>query len=274
MRRLSLLLALSAPTLLPGPTLAADLSKVERTIKKEPAYKTKPLYCLLVFGPEARTRAWLVLDGDSLYIDRNGNGDLTEPGEHIPRASANSADARGIVEQHIYVDLLHPGKPNFGKEERNVPTLKGTSRYTHCVVYYTRLNPNFTPKTKEDEQQRKEAAKIWDGYVDFYVRMGDALSERARAKPAARPQDAPVVHLDGPLTFEAVGSVALRPGLQPPPDLRVHLVTPGVGEGAVTTLRDFLVVPQGLHPVADIEFPPKRAGEKPIRKRYELKERC
>src|SRR4029077_10756985 len=58
-----------------------DLTKIDRTIKKEPAYQTKtPKYCLLVFGPEAKTRVWLVQDGDKLYVDRNGNGDLIEDG--------------------------------------------------------------------------------------------------------------------------------------------------------------------------------------------------
>ena len=58
-------------------TAPIDLTKVDRTIAKEPAYKTKPRYCLLVFGPEPKIRVWLVLDGDVLYVDRNGNGDLT-----------------------------------------------------------------------------------------------------------------------------------------------------------------------------------------------------
>src|SRR5262249_9660162 len=56
---------------------------IDRAIVKEPAYKGKPKYCLLVLGPEAKTRAWLVLDGDLVYIDRNGNGDLTEPDEKV-----------------------------------------------------------------------------------------------------------------------------------------------------------------------------------------------
>ena len=55
---------------------ATDLTKIDRKITKEPAYKFKPKYCLLVFGPEARTRVWLVLDGDTLYVDRNCNGVL------------------------------------------------------------------------------------------------------------------------------------------------------------------------------------------------------
>src|SRR5262245_35501430 len=62
---------------------AADLAAIERTISKEPAYKSKPRYCLTVFGPDAKTRVWLVLDGDVLYADRNGDGDLTEPDKKI-----------------------------------------------------------------------------------------------------------------------------------------------------------------------------------------------
>src|SRR4051794_25720010 len=70
-----------------GPCLtatAADLAKIERTIKKEPAYQSKePKYCLLVFGPEAETRVWLVVDDGAMYFDRNGNGDLTEEGKRV-----------------------------------------------------------------------------------------------------------------------------------------------------------------------------------------------
>jgi hypothetical protein len=62
---------------------AADLAKINRTIQKEPAYADQPRYCLLVFGPAAAHRVWLVQDGGTLYVDRNGNGGLTEPGEKV-----------------------------------------------------------------------------------------------------------------------------------------------------------------------------------------------
>src|SRR6516164_6560345 len=68
-------------------TWRADLTKIDRTIAKEPAYKSKPKYGLLVFGPEAKSRVWLVLDGDVLYVDKNGNGDLTEKDERIKQVS-------------------------------------------------------------------------------------------------------------------------------------------------------------------------------------------
>src|SRR5207245_8714637 len=74
------------------PLSAADLAKIDRKIAKEPAYRTKPKYCLLVFGPEAKTRVWLVQDGDTLYVDRNGNGDLTEPGAKVAAEKRDGAD--------------------------------------------------------------------------------------------------------------------------------------------------------------------------------------
>src|SRR5262249_20682043 len=77
-----------------SPAPAADLSKIDRSISKEPAYQTKsPKYCLLVFGMDANYRVWLVLDGDTLYVDRNGSGDLTEPGKSTKVESANSDPA-------------------------------------------------------------------------------------------------------------------------------------------------------------------------------------
>src|SRR5207244_1492585 len=91
-RSVAFLSTLAFFPLIAAPLLAADLSKVDRTIAKEPAYQTKPKYCLLVFGPEAQHRVWLVLDGDTLYVDRNGNGDLTEPGEKVAAEKGEGAE--------------------------------------------------------------------------------------------------------------------------------------------------------------------------------------
>src|SRR5688572_9642256 len=75
----------------PGIAQAADLTQIERTIRKEPAYSTMDTrFCLLVFGPKADYRVWLVLDGDTLFVDRNGNGDLTEKGESTTPESTNT----------------------------------------------------------------------------------------------------------------------------------------------------------------------------------------
>src|SRR5262245_35416333 len=99
MRRLTMIAVL----LLPGGALetarGAELNKPDRTIAKEPAYRNGPRYCLLVFGTDAKMRVWLILDGDVLYVDRNGNGDLTEEGERMAAAMPNGAvGVRDITE--------------------------------------------------------------------------------------------------------------------------------------------------------------------------------
>lgn len=98
---------------LPPPTV--DLSSIDRSIKKEPVYQMPAQqYCLLVFGPKAETRVWLAVDGNTLYIDRNGNGDLTEPGERINKRYS-SFQAGRITEKDgrtTHTDLYIRGYAN------------------------------------------------------------------------------------------------------------------------------------------------------------------
>jgi hypothetical protein len=85
---------LLAVVALSGPARAADLKQVSRQIDREPDYRGEATYGLLVFGEEAKFRVWVVRDGDDIYVDANGNGDLTEPGEkfhklaRVPRLAA------------------------------------------------------------------------------------------------------------------------------------------------------------------------------------------
>lgn len=68
-----------------------DYAAVERKIVKEPKYTAKPLYALFLLGPSDKFRVWAVLDKskrgisyyDTLFLDVNGNGDLTDPGERF-----------------------------------------------------------------------------------------------------------------------------------------------------------------------------------------------
>jgi hypothetical protein len=59
------------------------LDGVEKNIGKEPKYVSSPRYALLVFGAKADSQVWIVEDGKLLYVDRNGNGDLTDDGPPI-----------------------------------------------------------------------------------------------------------------------------------------------------------------------------------------------
>lgn len=73
-----------------GPPQAVDLMRIERQLAAEPAYQAASQdYCLLVFGPAADTRIWLVRDGATLHVDLNGNGRLGEEGESFRAAVGN-----------------------------------------------------------------------------------------------------------------------------------------------------------------------------------------
>src|SRR5262249_51557517 len=89
MRRLTLAFLPSVLLCCSNPSSAADLTKIDRTIAREPAYKGQPKYCLLVFGPEAKSRTWLVRDDEAIYVDRNGNGDLTGDSKRIQYRGRN-----------------------------------------------------------------------------------------------------------------------------------------------------------------------------------------
>ena len=73
-----------------------------------------------------------------------------------------------------------------------------------------------------------------------------------------------------PLEVELLRQVQTRTGRRVR-DLAVELHTQGLN-GKVRT--ELFEVPENVHPVAEIEFPPGRPGEDPIRLRVELKERC
>ena len=82
----TLLLILLTSSALAAPAWAVDYDKIDRSIGQEPTYRTgTPEYALLVFGPEARRRMWVVVDGDAIYLDRNGDGDLTQTDEKFEK---------------------------------------------------------------------------------------------------------------------------------------------------------------------------------------------
>src|SRR5262249_3478620 len=74
---------------------------------KEPAYRQEPRYTLLVFGPQREQRVWMVLDGATLYVDRNGNGDLTEPDERLePTNPVDGSNRFANPGSHTHFDIF------------------------------------------------------------------------------------------------------------------------------------------------------------------------
>jgi hypothetical protein len=213
----------------------ADLTKIDRTIAKEPAYKSKPAYCLLVFGPEAKTRVWLVRDGNVLYVDRNGNGNLTDDGEPV----------------------VSNGGPAPVFEAGDITEAGGRVKHTQLVLQF------------HDNDQ----GGIWTSLqMSIEGKVPQAASEGERLlRFAARPQDAPVVHFNGPLTIRIVTRTGAGAGER----YFAEIGTPGLGPGTFATIDPLHpgLIPKDVFPVAEIECANRTPGGAPIRAKVALDHR-
>src|SRR5262245_48392312 len=213
---LPILMALSVAP----PTTAVGLGTIDRSLAKEPAYQTKlPKYCLLVFGPEAKTRVWLVLDGKDLYIDRNGNGDLTDPGERVH----GTASGRWHDFQAGTIRDADGKSREISLRIRDFSSANGKCAGLMFIL----------------DSKRKQ-------FVGF--------DEANPFQFAHRSHQAPVVHLEGPLEIGVYGEPpTFAAGREA--ELNIVIGTPGLGKGSFCAIQCCTVLDCKVSPVADIEFP-------------------
>jgi len=281
--RLTALWALLITPMLSG---AADLSKIDRTIKKEPVYQSKsPHYALLVFGPKAETRIWLVLDlvakpwekdgsKNALYIDRDGNGDLTGPAEKVTCTMTEHATHVSFSPEPSITYC-----PQF--DVGNIVERDGKTKHTGLTIDVGSYIQRYRP-------------------VSLSIKVNGVCEQFAGGqllKFADRPEDAPIIHFNGPLTFR----VAMETGIlhvpinydekqdpkwydEHPPkyeerslvrgDSRILVVqigTPGLGRGTFAAISAGRP-PADAHPIAELELP--LAGGKTDRLTVALDSRC
>jgi hypothetical protein len=214
---------------------AADLTRIDPGIGKEPRYQsTSPKYCLLVFGPETKTRVWLILDGDTLYVDRNSNGDLTEEDERV----------QGDGKQF-----------NAGE----IANRAGKAKYDHLRLQW--LEP-----PEKQERLCMVSLEVRDKYRQYgCVHFSD------------RPQDAPVLFFDGPLTMGCADSDKQALNLAAKgSQINAWIETPSPEKqrGGTVFLEHSKGVPCDVHPMATIEFPNQDPKGEPLTITAVLNQRC
>jgi len=254
---------------------------------KELAYQSKsPKYAILAFGPKAETRVWVVLDlaydplrekpgkNDSLYIDLNGNGDLTDPEERIPvnviTSTHYDVSAKRQLEQHL---------PQF--KAGDIVTRDGKlKKYTGLTVDVGWFVGG--------QRYRWVALK-----VNVPGRGTQSVSSPL-LRFADKPADAPVIHFDGPLTMRLNMSTgilhhpvdytgkkeAAPPWYEEAPlvrgqecDLTAEIGTPGMGPGTFALLTAN-IPPAEVHPIAEVEFRHRDPAKPATLVKVELTQRC
>jgi hypothetical protein len=259
-------LAAAAVLLLAPLAQAADLGRIERKIAREPAYQTKaPRYCLLAFGPEAKARVWLVQDGDVLYVDRDGSGDLTAPGKRVRASTQGDQVSRTWVVGNLKVGgLTHTGLTvrQMGVTQAYVANDREWQRVQKSnpkpCSWWVQITAERGPDDKRDLPRNIG-----------YLANGDGAGLLLFA---GRPQDAPVIHLNGPFTLGLQDwKQKLIAGEKTM--LQVGVGPRGVGPGTFAFVLYPNTIPD-VHPRAEITFPARPAKGPVLKRTYTLKQRC
>jgi hypothetical protein len=230
---------------------------------------------MLVFGPEGKDRVWLVQDGDTLYVDRNGNGDLTDTGEKV---AAEKPKTGRVLEEGEYSfeigDLTAGGR-----------THKGVGVYIGRLSRYEAPSVAKRPDVKAAlATDPKAPVAVIRADVEVSGVKGGGIGGRLSfmagfldldgvLQLAEKPADAPVVHFGGPLEVTFYAEL---------PEMRVGrssefvfvVGTPGVGPGTFAMLAYLDTIPESAKPVAEITYQPAKPGEPPFKEKFEIKERC
>jgi hypothetical protein len=226
-----------------APALGVDYTKIDRRLAKEPAYASKsPQYALLLFGREAKLRIWIVLDGDVVYLDRNGDGDLTTKGARFAKAS----DCTGI-------EIADPD---------------GKTRYviTSLGVYPDGDRPRAHLMVSVDIK----GPLAYQQYCD--AKLSDSPSKAAIAH-----FHGPLTIGPRTINWKLPPTLALNPG-DNPTDLSACVGTMDAAHGCWVVVRshqgDKAAFGHGVRPVVEIEFPAQASGGAAVKRRYLLDKFC
>jgi len=204
--------------------------------------RPQPLYGWLAFGPEGRVRVLLRLEGGALYLDGDGRGQKFDRLE----------DCRGVV----FVD------PD------------GKTSYVLRAVEDMKLVPSLGKGV----------------FVDVRVEGRLAYRQDCALLLAGSPARAPTAHFGGPLAMDLSRKMDVERGRLvwklpedlllrhgKPAELYAGIVTDdghGARAGVWVQEDGRPVFPKGVHPVVDVEYPPKEPGGPPVKRRYALDQFC
>ncbi|MGE5193407.1 MAG: hypothetical protein ACM3U2_13010 [Deltaproteobacteria bacterium] len=277
--RLPVLVLLAMTLFVAAPLRAADLAAIERTLERQPAYRTEPRYCLLLFGAEAQIKVWIVEDGRMLYVDRNANGDLTDDGPPLqPSEVRELGSLSGGPPRWDYDYVLDEIKPATGPAQTKFRLARWNygekvDSYGLSVTFHDEQRP--LGKTGSDPSARKPSvrppagsaaadAQASDGGIPMYAGWFGTLW-------ADSPEKASIIHFGGPIEPRLLREkeFVVDSGVR---RLSVCLVTPGLGDAGPARLSEYAVpISTPIH--VRIEWP-VAIGSAPFVTTHKLGKHC
>jgi hypothetical protein len=215
------------------------LSHSDRTIIKQPTYQSTPKYSLLTLGNSGDVKVWMVEDGQRLFVDKNGNGDMTDDGPPIEPSNARKLDANSWDFEYVVADIT----PTNG------------SHHTNFVLR------RWNYRDKEDSYGLLLSV---DSQIPMYAGWFGTFWSTNR-------ETAPVVHFGGPFTPKLLRRKDFMIG-ETQQRLSLCFFNPGSGAGAESRLS-IDALPRFVLPELNIEWP-TAGGTEPLRTSHRLIQRC
>ena len=272
MKWLSFIMALIGPAV--ADLARADEPRPDRSIRKQPVYRLEaPTYALLEFGRAKSERVWLVRDGRTLYVDRNGNGDLTEQGE---RVEALESDGVSSGEDGYFFNV---GRLVLGNRVHQGLTVSfdPLAQYFDSslasrddVAPVLKQNPRAFAITLEIDAEVDGVGGGTRGRPHFRIGPAD-LNGLLQFAPS--PQTAPVIRIGAPLQ---VTFFSRRPVLMSgrTSDFILVVGSPGVGPGTFASISYEETIPESAYPLVALAYNRLPTGRSRQTERIKLRERC
>jgi hypothetical protein len=160
---------------------------------------------------------------------------------------------------------------------------------THTGLSITQMkaSPELVGNDEEWQRVQKSGPEPWTWWVritaeraaddkrDLPKKIGYIINGDGQGMLlfAAKPQDAPIIHLNGPFTLALQDrKQRLIPGDKLM--LQIGVGPQGVGPGTFAFVLYPNTIPNDAYPEAEITFPAKSQGQEPVKKKYTLKQRC
>lgn len=244
-------LALFAWVLLWPAIATGDIGAIDRTLRWQPAYGAKPRYCLLLFGPEGKTRVWLVAAGEAFYADTTGDSDLAQPGKRVY--------AVGNYRSLVLLDpcvrwMWFPFPENVRIYNVGDVFDRATRTWYHLTV--------------------RRLGKLETAVFEIQVDVRGQLRQLGKLPQFGEdPKNAPVLHFSGSLTLGLFTSQLIRGSGANNVEAWIGTNAPEGTNGKPTyvVLEDW--VPPQISPMAQMELPAGRPGANPIRSGVSLARR-
>jgi hypothetical protein len=227
----------------PAPVALASLRKQEPIPPQN--LSDGALFFIVVTGQEALHHIWCIADRETLYIDKNGDGRLSEQ------------ESERLFDRMLERDT--PWTKKVATDDFSLPETPGRRGYPSMRVRITWVDPRWGTTQKDLGDFLAAAQTLEDPHLVWIdLTMRDTCRQLAVTVGGKTAESAPVLHFDGPLTLglsgleSSLSSPRLRRGKEIP-KLRIGVGTPGVGRGSFVRTTYF-EIPKSLRPSGVIEY--------------------